>query len=634
MFRAVEEESNFVLESLELVVNTLLGSGLFGQPMENQMGHFSLNRDIKTVVKRFGFFVPTTEYIVCPECHSLHLPAEDSSFSPTCDQTQLEGGKCAGELGRKVHLKGGKTLIVPRKRFEYQSIKTWLGRLLARPGMEDIMDETTRGLSAKPTARDIWDGTYLPSFKWIDGSSFWRPGSGVDEEESERSTEGRFAIALGIDWYAALEDSNANKVVSVGAIFAVCLNLPFWLRHRPENACLAGIIPGPGKPHEDQVQNYLHPIVSDLVDFWTNGVWYSRTYRHLVGRAARLILALTCNDLDATRFLNGFATIGSTAFCSFCKLTLEEIRNLDYANWARRTPEEHRKMAEVWLKQTTAEKRKLVLNKGGYSYSEFLRLPYYNSIISTVLDIMHAIFKGKMGTHLSDFWQINPKVEGGDGLKITQRKPPTAQEMVRGRLLLRTATISQLSEVKQGVLEALCIETESGDATNARLTKDVLLINLQRWVSDIWLVFICLNLTLTFLRYEQQRRRNGIVIQGEADWEERVAAKKDEVMRQLESIISLASETSQSSLASESSAGSNTTKGKKPHGKPSKSILFSRYRPALITFGKEQSMSRKPKSLRMNPFSLVRVAANGRRVSINRRCSAAGCDAKWPIRRT
>lgn len=483
IFNAANRESHFVLDALELVVNTVLSTGIFGEPTINPYGHFSLNRDINTIMKRFGFFVPTTEYIVCPSCSTLYPADEEGKFQDACSADLLEKGICGTKLGRLVKLKGGNFITVPRKRFEYQSIKTWLGRLMSRPGMEEVMEETVAGMGEKAVARDVWDASFLSSFKWADDLTTKEALTHPESGGSTHRREIRIMVSLGIDWFQAIKTGPGGKISSVGAIFLVCLNLPFWLRLRPENVCLAGMIPGPTKPHGDEVDRYFVPVVNDLMDLWTSGVWFTKTHLCDYGRLSRLALAFNCCDLDAARIVNGFAGTGSEAFCSFCKLPRAEMHNLDYKSWLRRTPEEHREIAEKWLRQTTLGDRLLLLAKLGYRWTEFLRLPYYNTIMATVLDVMHAIFKNYMGTHL-DFWGVDPEVEGGDGSARTLGRVPSPADMVGGRLVLRCGTITQVSKLQKHVLQALCLETECIDYRDVtgKLTKDQLTAHLQKWV--------------------------------------------------------------------------------------------------------------------------------------------------------
>ncbi|KAI0628158.1 hypothetical protein C8Q77DRAFT_1040507, partial [Trametes polyzona] len=113
-------------------------------------------------------------------------------------------------------------------------MKDWLGRLLSRIGLEDIMDkaaERARGLP-KPVMSDLWDA---PVFREVllDGRPFVH---GPPDE-------GRYVFALSIDSFNPFQSKEAKQNVSVTGIYMVCLNLPPHLRYLPENVYLVGIIP-------------------------------------------------------------------------------------------------------------------------------------------------------------------------------------------------------------------------------------------------------------------------------------------------------------------------------------------------------------------------------------------------------
>lgn len=484
MFRASRAESNFVLDGVELIANAFLSlNHTTSESPPGQRQTFSLNRDLNTIIKRFGIYVPTKEYVVCPECCALRSPGENNVFAATCGGILLDGVKCSAVLGREVRGRGSKVMVVPRKRFEYQSPKDWLGQLLSRPGMEDAIDETLKDRGPKDVAQDIWDGTGLPAFKWRDGTSFWEP------KASGLATEVRLAFSLSLDWFAAIDSAPGGKAWSVGAIYLTCLCLPHWLRDRPENICLAGIIPGPTKPHEDDVHHFLDPLVEDLVEFWTSGVYLSRTARCLLGRLARAMLAFVCCDMDACRVASGFASHTSEAFCCYCNLLKSEINNLDPSSWTLKTREEHAKVARCYVNAHTKSDRMLIRNHTGYRKTPFLRLEYYDTIMCNVLDCMH-LGKRVWERQLYDIWKVNLEVVGGDGAVVTIPTKPKPLEMVTGRYTLRTGTIHQVNELPAHVLSALCLETECTEDSYGTLTKDRMTEALQEWVSQISLYLI------------------------------------------------------------------------------------------------------------------------------------------------
>ena len=93
---------------------------------------------------------------------------------------------------------------------------------------------------------------------------------------------------------------------SVGAIY-----LPRHLRHKAENIILCGIIPGPSVPKD--INNYICPIVHELLPTWEGVVIKSIPHGDLMIRAALLCIT---SDLPATRKLCGFAGHAASFGCS------------------------------------------------------------------------------------------------------------------------------------------------------------------------------------------------------------------------------------------------------------------------------------------------------------------------------
>ncbi|RPD57157.1 hypothetical protein L227DRAFT_507419, partial [Lentinus tigrinus ALCF2SS1-6] len=113
-------------------------------------------------------------------------------------------------------------------------LKEWLSRLLARPGLEDLMDTAARNVMefAGGVMRDLWDAPVFREFL-KDGRPFVLGPPG----------EGRYVFALYIDSFNPFQSKEAKQNVSVTGIYVVCLNLPPHLRYLPQNSLLVGIIP-------------------------------------------------------------------------------------------------------------------------------------------------------------------------------------------------------------------------------------------------------------------------------------------------------------------------------------------------------------------------------------------------------
>ena len=106
--------------------------------------------------------------------------------------------------------------------------------------------------------KDIWDAEFLQTFKGPCGQKAF-----IDHEG-----EGRFLFALHVDFFNMQGNLQCNATTSCGIVLCACLNLPLEMRYKPENMYLAGIIPGLREPSADQLNHFLDPLVSDLVDSW------------------------------------------------------------------------------------------------------------------------------------------------------------------------------------------------------------------------------------------------------------------------------------------------------------------------------------------------------------------------------
>jgi hypothetical protein len=171
------------------------------------------------------------------------------------------------------------------KTFGYQTMKSWLGRLLSRPDIEKAIAETTsqrqqpifpriQNLWVPGPIKDVWDAEVFCSFQGPDGQSW------LDAPPGEL----RLIVSLFVDWFNPFGNKTAGKSVSVGTIYMVCMNLPVHLRYQIENVYLVGIIPSPQEPNIDHVNNYLRPLIDELLLLWHTGVYFLRTVDYLYGR--------------------------------------------------------------------------------------------------------------------------------------------------------------------------------------------------------------------------------------------------------------------------------------------------------------------------------------------------------------
>lgn len=331
-------------------------------------------------------------------------------------------------------------------------MKQWIGRLLCRDGMEDILDHdlpTTHDESV----HDILETKLFHEFLGPDGKPFFRPGGG------------QYAFSLCMDGFNLYHLKEAGKKVHVGGVYMVCLNLPPEIHYDFKNLFLVGIIPGPGAPLLEQINHILQPLVDDLLVFWNPGVYYASTPKCPNGHCVLCaVIPLIC-DLPAACQMSGHAYFSSHHFCSMCLLRLEDINNLDRSDWARRTCQENRFWAQKWQNATSEKERKSIYDKYGLQWSELLRLPYWDPILFTLVDSMHAMFLGDFKRHCRDIWGMDIKLKDGDGTWIDPGAAAKFDGDSDGLLqsawdTLRHGTTNDLEKVTRTVLQWLCCDTQ------------------------------------------------------------------------------------------------------------------------------------------------------------------------------
>lgn len=436
--------------------------------------------DPRTVVNRFDLDPRCSSFLQCPTCYALY------PYDGTITSTRPEFEKCTHRPTPTsppcgVHLWEerqvcGKTIRTPRRKYIHQNLKEWVGRLLTRPGVEELLREPC-DKPATPTMEDIWDAPVLRNFRDVDGKPFFR----------NRPGELRLAFSLNADGFHPLHKLEAKQTMSCTAIYMVLLNFPPTLRYLFRNMYLAGVIPGPGKPSLDQINHALSLLVLELLDFW-KGVFYTITLASASGLLAKgAMIPLVC-DMLAARQLCGLSSATSTWFCTFCLLTIQEIENLDKSSWPPRNLGEQIRQARCWRDCESEADREEIFKACGVRWSVLLDLPYWNPILFSVLDSMHADYLGLSQSHSRKFWRINLTIEGGDGTIIKEDKTiPRPSDHVLSQWLdvIRNTDTDllhdALKECKKDTLWHICVDHDLRSAG----TRKQLITNIAKWVSTI-----------------------------------------------------------------------------------------------------------------------------------------------------
>jgi hypothetical protein len=399
--------SNFLLNALRIIViatcSLLAGQAtmtLSGQvppniPSSIKGLHNSDNwpRDIRTALQAFDLDPDTMHYACCKKCFSIYPPEskENPRYPKFCTFRETPGSpKCGVKLLQsKVKGEG----VIPIRRYVYQPMKSWLGRLLSRPDLEEVMLPPVKP-GIFPKMKDIWHGSAFNNFE---GGWFFKA---PDDEL-------RLCFSLFIDWFNPFGRKRGGRSASVGAIYMVCMNLPVHLRYRVENVYLVGMIPGPHEPSHHHLNHLIRPLINELLQFWKTGVFFSRTAKYPFGRLVKCVLIPVICDLVAMRKTMGFMGVTAHELCSICKLQRKDIANFDIESWLMRSWEEHKKHASAWNEAATEEERDEIFAESRVRWTELLRLPYWDIIKFATVDTMHNFFEGEVKRHIIEIWGMS-----------------------------------------------------------------------------------------------------------------------------------------------------------------------------------------------------------------------------------
>jgi hypothetical protein len=335
---------------------------------------------------------------------------------------------------------------------------------------EWLSDDPVKRPSDPDNAWDIWEARALQEFKFSDGGRF-----------TSSATESRLLFGLNFDGFNPGGNREAGKVVKVGAIYLVCLNLPPAIRHNIENIYLVGIVPGPDGPSTDQINRLLKPLVDDFIMLWRTGLYLSRAHSHPNGvRVRGAIVPLIC-DLPAARQMAGSANYMHTNFCSECKLKKSDMNDLDRDSWEPRTWEEHKYQAERWRNAPTPDARARLVKEHGVRWSQLLRLPYWDPTRFTLIDSMHAFYLRIFQHHIRKIWGMDIELEDGEGITHDRSaNAPGESDLQKAHHIFRHGTLSQLHALPRTTLVELCRDTGSLSVSGK---KEVILNRMRQYVS-------------------------------------------------------------------------------------------------------------------------------------------------------
>ncbi|KAG1571238.1 hypothetical protein G6F48_013495 [Rhizopus delemar] len=164
-------------------------------------------------------------------------------------------------------------------------------------------------------------------------------------------------VSLNVDWFQPSDGMH----YSCGGVYLTINNLPRSSRMKVSNIILVGMIPGPGEPTDDQLQNFMRPMIAELNTLY--GGMMMPTYQNRNGEMVRVALMSVNCDIPAARKVAGFMGQSAHKACNKCSTVFSRIStganstkpdfsDFDDEHWILRNNTQQRQEAYAWLNAT------------------------------------------------------------------------------------------------------------------------------------------------------------------------------------------------------------------------------------------------------------------------------------------
>ncbi|KAJ2931557.1 hypothetical protein H1R20_g5541, partial [Candolleomyces eurysporus] len=386
-----------------------------------------LPHDPRALIDRIHLHPVTTTYISCPSCHTLYpYNTIDPDHNPSrcTHQNTVSSPPCACNLFESLDRGPLGMKTVPIRLYHHQSLKWWLGRLLARPGIEDVLESYPHGLLQQPHSHDrpisdIWQARILRNIKDASGVPF------TESNDTAGHPDLKLVFGLSVDGFDPFGNKAAKQSAAATAIWMILYNFPPHLRYLPQNIYLAGIVPGPTKPSNDQLNHYTQLVVNDLKELWSQGFSYTRTFKYRKGRKCKGMLVPLICDLLAARQVIGYP--GSTTahyFCTACDLDVDDISVIDRSAWPMKDKRHIRRYAQLYRDAESDDAQAALFEASGWRWSPLFELEYWDPVEFTVIDSMHTFDLNMLQNHVRNLFQVDMKNESGTALRPPRKSRP------------------------------------------------------------------------------------------------------------------------------------------------------------------------------------------------------------------
>ena len=383
----------------------------------------------------------TIAYTCCPACSTLYPPQDEDRIPvyPLSCTSKLCPVRSGCDLLKVGVTPDGRSIGIPKHPFMMQDFDVFVACLLSRPGIEAAIQHSA-GRMRDTTADNIVTANSLKAIKGPNSVPFLSGG---------QQHELRLMWCLSVDFFNPYHNKITGKVALVGSIIMSCLLLPPDIRHKPENMCLVGIIPGPREPSGEEIDHFLHPLVDVMKESWAHGKRYM-THDFPYGQLVRSAIALLVNDLPMAQKIMGIANYINK------KAAKEENFNLIRPCTLQRVQED----ACMWRSATSQKERKQSYTKTGVRHSVLMELEYWDPTTMVPVDCMHLLFLGLLQYHARTV--LGMDLAGNCNTKVTDTM---AKQLEDARKMLSQHTSPELVDLKPlkvDVLKILCEEMGIG----------------------------------------------------------------------------------------------------------------------------------------------------------------------------
>ncbi|KAJ7429510.1 hypothetical protein B0H11DRAFT_2265471 [Mycena galericulata] len=370
-----------------------------------------LPRDPRTVCRHLRLDPVTETFICCPACWAL-TPYTNNPVTqeqpdpeiPLCQDRLTRGSAICGEKLWDKETIRGEVRCTPRKIYVHQQLKNWLGRLLSRPGIEDILDDyptTASRLEEGEVMTDIWSSPAIISLKGPDGKPFLDP--------QRRAGEGRFLFSLATDGFNPFHMKTAKQVVTTTG---------FW------------VLQGHTVPPSDVTSHSWISLPGTSLNFGNQACSLQGLPNIKEGDTAKAMLVPLTADMLAAREASGFTSATSKHFCIGCQIVMGNIE--DFNPWPQRSHADHLMHANAWKNADSVAEQEKIAKATGSRYVPLLDLPYWQAVRYATVEPMHAIDLNIINRHIRNLFMIDLSADGGDGSEPRVPRParPTDQRML------------------------------------------------------------------------------------------------------------------------------------------------------------------------------------------------------------